>query len=248
MTKRKLILNYIAVLGLATAATPLYSTTVEYSSRSAWMAAVTGVTTTTFDAAGSGYTPPNPDGFVNIAFGGLTLDGVNFRGYNNATEYALSVVRSGPVATYYDWQTGGAILRGDLYQGALAHLHITLPTAITAWGTDLMTGNSPGGTVNVQVNGGACATACSAPTFAFPTHAFFGMTSDTPFSVVDLFYPSNTYLAIDNFSTATLSGGGGGGGGDPDPGAAPEVGTVLLCASGLIGLSKARKSGALKFA
>jgi hypothetical protein len=246
MKTRTRILNYIAMLGLATISTPLFSTTVEYSTRSSWLAAVSGATTTNFDTAIPGYTPPTPDHFVNLAFGGITLDGVNFRAYNNNTEYALTVVNSGPGSPYYDWQTGGAILKGDLYQGALAHLHITLPTAVMAWGTDLMTGSSPGGTVSVQVNGGACSTACLAPTFALPTHAFFGMTSDTPFSVVDLFYPVNTYMSIDNFSTATTVLGGG----DPPQqptGDTPEVATILLCASGLIGMAKAKKIRTLGF-
>ena len=52
MKTRKILFNYFVILGLAAAATPLYSTTVEYSSRSSWLAAVSGVTTTTFDTTG----------------------------------------------------------------------------------------------------------------------------------------------------------------------------------------------------
>jgi hypothetical protein len=231
-------IRLIALLGLANAAAPLYSTTIEYSTRSTWQAAVSNVVTTTFDVAAPGYTPPAPDGFV-LAFGGITLNGVTFQGYNNNTEYSLQIVTPGPSSTYYNWGTGGTILRGDLYQGSLARLHISLPNAVTAWGTDLMLGSTPGGTYNVKINGNPVCPSltCQAPTFAFPTAAFFGMTSDTPFTSIDLFYPVNTYAAIDNFSIGKASVQA-----PPPPTAdTPEVATLFLCASGLIGLAKLRK-------
>src|SRR5215207_9934990 len=121
MKTRTRLLNYIALLGLATAATPLYSTTVEYSSRSAWLTAVSSVVTTTFDASVPFYyTPPAPGGNVSFGFGGVTLNGSTFQGYSDVgNEYALSVVNAGPSSQYFNWGTGGAILRGDFYQGAL---------------------------------------------------------------------------------------------------------------------------------
>lgn len=240
MKTRKMLFNYFVILGLAAAATPLYSTTVEFSTRSSWLAAVSGVTTTTFDTAVAGYTPPAPDGFLNLANGGITLNGVTFTGYSDATTlYALTIVTSGPSTTYYNWGTGGAILIGDPYQGALAHLHIALGTAVTAWGTDLMMGNGVTGTFSIKINGGACPTACLAPAFAFPTAAFFGMTSDTAFTAVDIYGTVNGRPELDNFSTATAAAGGG---------ATPEVGTILLCATGLICLAKFKKLRTLNFA
>ena len=242
MKTRKILFNYFVILGLAAAATPLYSTTVEYSSRSSWTAAVSGVTTTTFDTAVSGYTPPAPDGFVALTNGGITLNGVTFTGYDNTSQlYALTIVNSGSATPYYNWGTGGAILTGQVYQGALAHLHMSFATAVTAWGSDLMLGNGITGNYSIQINGGACSTACLAPTFAFPTAAFFGMTSDTPINFIDLFVPINGRPELDNFSTATAAGGGGGGG------ATPEVGTILLCATGLISLTKFKKIGSLSW-
>ncbi len=243
MKTRKSILNYIAILGLVAGATPLYSTTVSYATRASWLGNVTGVTTTTFDTAVAGYTPPGPDGFVGLAFGGITLDGVKFQGYDHSgTEYALGIVTSGPNSTYYNWGTGGAILRGyaDSYQGALAHLHITLSTAATAWGTDLMLGGGTPGNFTVKPNGADCTPACLAPTFALPTAAFFGMTSDTPFTFIDLFVPSNAYPALDNFSTAMASAGTP----PPPPGdgsETPEAATMVLCATGLLGIANAKK-------
>lgn len=242
MKTRKRLFNYIVILGLSAAATPLYSTTVEFSSKSSWTAAVSGITTTTFDTAVQNYyTPPAPDGYLNLANGGITLNGVTFTGYSDLTTlYGLTVVTSGPSSPYYNWGTGGAILTGTPYQGALAHLHIALGTAATAWGTDLMTGNGVTGTYSVKINGGVCPTACLAPTFANPQAAFFGMTSDTPFNFIDLFVPSNARPELDNFSTASALAGGGGGGGQ-----VPEVATVLLCATGLISLAKFKISGSL---
>jgi hypothetical protein len=229
-------IRLIALLGLANAAAPLYSTTIEYSTRSSWQAAVSNVVTTTFDVAVGSYTPPAPDGFV-LAFGGITFNGVTFQGFNNTAEYSLQIVTPGPSSTYYNWGTGGAIMRGDVYQGALAHLHMALPNAVTAWGTDLMLGSTPGGTYKIQVNGNAVCPSltCQAPTFAFPNAAFFGMTSNTPFTTVDLFYPINTYAAIDNFSTGTASTQA------PPTGETPEAATLVLCATGLIGIAKLRK-------
>ena len=250
MKTRKRLFNYIVILGLAAAATPLYSTTAEYSSRTSWEAAVSGVTTTTFDTAVSGYTPPGPDGYLALAYGGLTFNDVTFQGYNDTTEYALSIVNGGTsTGQYYNWGTGGAILIGEQYQGALAHLHISFGTAVTAWGTDLMLGGTPGD-YSIQINGGACPTACLATTVAFPQSAFFGMTSDTPFTFVDLFVPSGARPELDNFSTATalvVVGGGGGGGGEIPSGDTPEVGTILLCATGLISLAKFTKMRSLSF-
>ena len=242
------LFNYLVILGLAAVAAPLYATTVEYSSRSSWLAAVSGVTTTTFDTAVSGYTPPGPDGFANLASGGITFNGVTFQGYGdtNPLPYSLTVINGGPsLGQYYNWGTGGAILTGDSYQGALAHLHISFATSVTAWGTDLMTSSSSG-TYSVKINGVACPTACLAPTFAFPQAAFFGMTSSTAFNFIDLFVPTNARPEIDNFSTGTANLGGG----DPppgDPSATPEIGTILLCATGLISLAKFNKIRALSF-
>ena len=243
MKTRKRLFNYFVIVGLAAAATPLYSTTVEFSSKSSWTAAVSGVTTTTFDTAASGYTPPAPDNFVNLANGGITLNGVTFTGLDNSsTAYGLTIVNGGPsLGQYYNWGTGGAILYGNPYQGALAHLHIALGTAVTAWGTDLMMGNGVTGAFSIKVNGAVCTTACVAPTFAFPTAAFFGMTSDTPFTSIDLYATANGRPELDNFSTATASGGGGGGS------ETPEVGTILLCATGLISLTKFKKIRSLNF-
>jgi hypothetical protein len=101
-----------------------------------------------------------------------------------------------------------------------------------------MLGSTPGGTYSVQINGNAvCASqTCLAPTFAFPNAAFFGMTSDTPFTTIDLYYPVNTYAAIDNFSTGIKSAQG-----PPPVEDTPEVATLVLCASGLFGLAKLRK-------
>ena len=245
MKTRKMLFNYFVILGLAAAATPLFATTVEYSSRSSWLAAVSGVTTTTFDTAVAGYTPPGPDGNLNLNAGtGITLDGVTFTGYDNTSAlYGLTVSTFGPGSPYYNWGTGGAILRGEVYQGALAHLHMSFATAVTAWGSDLMLGNGITGNYSIKINGGACSTACLAPTFAFPTAAFFGMTSDTPINFIDVYVPINGRPELDNFSTATASGGGGGGGG-----ATPEVGTILLCATGLISLAKFKKLRTLNFA
>ena len=241
MKTRKMLFNYFVILGLAAAATPLYSTTVEFTSRSSWLAAVSGVTTTTFDTAVGSYTPPAPDGTLNLnAATGITLDGVTFTGYDNTPALAgLSIVRSGTLSPYYNWGTGGAILIGDPYQGALAHLHIALGTAVTAWGTDLMMGNGVTGTFSIKINGVACPTACLAPAFAFPTAAFFGMTSDTTFSSIDLYGTINGRPELDNFSTATAAAGGG---------ATPEVATLLLCATGLISLAKFKKIRSLSWA
>ena len=228
-------IQLIALVGLANSAAPLYSTTIEYSTLSAWQAAVSGVVTTTFDTAvASYYTPPPPDGYVTLGFGGITLNGVTFQGYNNTTEYGLQIVSSGPGTNYYNWGTGGAILRGDLYQGALARLHISLPSAVTAWSTNLMLGSTPGGTFNIQVNGSSICPSqtCQAPTFAFPNAAFFGMTSSTAFTSVDLFYPVNTYAAIDNFSTASTQ---------AAPADTPEAATMILCATGLSAMTKLKK-------
>jgi len=241
MKTRKRMLSYIVFLLLTAATAPLYSTTVSYSLRSDWLAAVSSVTTTTFDASAPGYNPPSPGGNVSLGAGGITLNGVKFQGYSPTDiEYGLSIVRADTNSQYYNWGTGGAILNGEVYQGALAHLFITFTTPVTAWGSDLMLGNSPGGSFTVRVNGSAVCPngACQTAAISFPSPVFMGMTSDTPFTSVDLYYTQNTRSQLDNFSTASAVVGGSpqGPGGET-----PELATTLLCATGLFALAKAKK-------
>ncbi len=76
------------------------------------------------------------------------------------------------------------------------------------------------------------------PTLGGNTEAFWGLTSDTPISSLQLDVPaatpsSGTSALLDNFSFGTA--------GTGDVSEAPEAGTYLLIGSGLIGLVVLRK-------
>ena len=74
-------------------------------------------------------------------------------------------------------------------------IHITLQTPVTAFGVNLFTAQQ--GLTDTVTN----PTNASVPTFTSPTLAFFGLTSDTPFSTVDIQTPtvSYNYAFFDNF-------------------------------------------------
>jgi hypothetical protein len=201
------------------------ATTVTYTALPAWQSVVTSTTIIDFNATPAGasinYVPANP----------LTLLGVQFAGMNPAS-YVLSLVNSNASLTWYDWGSGG-LLRDDLYNaGAATSIRATLPGAgFTAVGFDLMTGNNNGANVTIRVNG---TTDYLVPTFARPTRAFFGITSDALITSVELRNPVDTFAMVDNFTFGTWAPAA------PPPAAAdtPEGATMLLCASGLVLISR----------
>jgi hypothetical protein len=115
-------------------------------------------------------------------------------------------------------------------------IRILLPTPVTAFGLNLFSANpnGMGFTISLLSTPFTLATTNGSPN-GTSTSTFFGVTSDTPFSIIDvalLGAPGGTYELVDNvrFGTAQLP---------ADP--TPEAATFLLIGSGLIGLMVLRK-------
>jgi hypothetical protein len=113
----------------------------------------------------------------------------------------------------------------------LPYINIVLPANVTSLSLDLWTASSPGMTYSITVDGNTY----NVTTVGGNTETFWGITSDTPITSIQLDVPgattsSGTEALLDNFSFGTS-----------DLSAAPEAGTYLLIGSGLIGLVILRK-------
>ena len=202
-------------LGLASNAS---ATLVTYSDRNEWLLQVNNVSTVDF-------TGPAPGGIVYYNTDtGYQSGGITFVGTFSASNYLLFNKNAGPSESWYDWGSGAILVNSEYSASFPRSIRVTLPADQYAFGVDLMTGNDPGQTVTVRINGGAEFTV---PTFVRPTRAFFGVISDTPITQIEVFNPPPmAYLMMDNFSIGQVNAA-------PPPAETPEAATLLLCGSGL---------------
>ncbi len=217
--------------GIALAVMPVYSTTITtYSDPASWQAATSaGYQTVTFE----GLTPPGTNTPYTSPTG-VTASGVDFIGYNSGGTSDIQVVDTSAFSWYNDG-TGDALIQptsvANIYSSPLPYINIILPANITSLGLDLWTTNSPGMSYSITVAGNTY----TVPTLTGNTEAFWGLTSDTPVTSLQLTVPATmpnagTQALLDNFSF-----------GASDLTAAPEAGTYLLIGSGLIGFVLLRK-------
>lgn len=209
---------FLSVFALILMVMPAYSATITtYSNLSAWQAAVSGVQTDNFEGLA-------PAGSYTAYQSGIFQNNVEFLGYTGG-ETGVADTSSGTFS-WANFGTGEAgFVTGD------TSVAITLPSSATGFGISLFTGPAAL-TYGVTVLGNSY----SAPTFSAPTPAFFGVTSDTPFTSLSLQVPSGaTYAFFDNFSWGTAQATGGTGS------QAPEAGTFLLIGSGLLALAVTRR-------
>ena len=203
----------LSLFTLAVMVTPAYSTTITtYSDQATWLAATTGVTTDNFEGLA-------PAGSYTMYGSGITQNQVTFIGISGQT--GVADTSSGFFGGFANF---GTVDAGFVSQ--TTGIHITLQTPVTAIGVNLFT--SQQGLTDTVTN----PTNASVPTFTSPTLAFFGLTSDTPFSTVDIQTPASyNYAFFDNFQFGAAQVQGG------DPGEVPEAGTSLLIGTGLLGLA-----------
>jgi hypothetical protein len=219
-----------SVLYFALALAPAYCTTITtYSDPATWQAATsTGYQTVTFE----GLTPPGTaTPYYNST--GVTASGVDFIGYNSSGVSDVQVVDTSTVS-WYDWGTGDALIQSlnrPSSSSPLPYIDIVLPANITSLGLDLFTNSPQALSYTITVAGNQY----TVPSFSQPTLAFWGITSDTPITSIQVTLAGTTFNGgsnelLDNFSF-----------GASDLTAAPEAGTYLLIGSGLIGLVLLRK-------
>ena len=217
-------------IGLAFTLAPGYCTTITtYNNSASWLAATSaGYQTVTFEGltpAGTATTYSGPAGVV--------ASGVDFIGYSSAGLSDAQVVDTSAFS-WYNWGTGDALLQslGRPNAGSpLPYINIVLPANVTSLSLDLFTTSPQSLSYTITVAGNQY----TVPTFSQPTLAFWGITSDTPITSIQLTLAGTTYnggsnALLDNFSF-----------GVSDMTAAPEAGTYLLIGSGLIGFVALRK-------
>ncbi len=217
-------------IGFALALVPAYATTITtYGDPTSWAAATTpGYQTVTFTGLA-------PSGGVTDYYGatGVTNSGVEFIGYSSTGVSNGQVIDTSAFSWYNDG-SGDALLETmspSTTYAPLPYINIVLPANITALGVDLWTASSPAMSYSITVAGNQY----TVPTLSGSTEAFWGITSDTAISSLQLDVPASTSSSgtqglLDNFSF-----------GASDVSAAPEAGTYLLIGSGLIGLVVLRK-------
>jgi len=225
------ICSSVLCFGFALAFAPAYCTTITtYSDPATWQAATSaGYQTVTFE----GLTPANTETpYYNAT--GVTASGVDFIGYNSAGVSDAQVVDTSGEFTWFNWGTGDALIQTldrPNSSSPLPYINIVLPANITSLGLDLFTTSPQALSYTITVAGNQY----TVPTFSQPTLAFWGITSDTPITSLQLTLAGTTYNSssnalLDNFSF-----------GASDLTAAPEAGTYLLIGSGLIGFVLLRK-------
>jgi hypothetical protein len=207
--RRLFVLALSAILGSASIAG---ATSITYSDRSAWTAALSASPNiVTFEGWG-------PDS-VPAGYTSVTIDGVQF----DAPQIYLidpSWPTDAPYHTsdYLSWQQGLAV------GGTLT---ITLPSLVNAFGLDFGTFGTAQGALSMQFGDGTDSYTLNGNQFAY---TFFGIVSDTAFNTVTLSSPS-TYPTIDNVSY---------GGGPTSPAPVPEPASLMLFGSGLFALAARR--------
>jgi hypothetical protein len=218
----------LSVVSLALFVTPAYSVTITtYSDPTAWTAAATGLQEVTF----TGLAPAGSETTYNTSTG-VTSDGVEFIGYTaTAGSYDIMVLDTSAAqwSQYYNFGTGDALalpMNRPNSGSSLPYIQISLPTPVTAFSMNLFTGSPNALNYTITVAG----TPYTVATYAVPTPAFWGVTSDTPISTITLTLQGTTYMGsstafLDNFQfgSAALE-------------QAPEAATFLLIGSGLIGI------------
>lgn len=217
-------------IGITFALAPAYATTITtYSSSATWQAATSaGYQTVTF----TGLAPAGSSTTYSSATG-VTVDGANFIGYTSAGLSDVQVIDTSAFS-FYNWGTGDALLQSlsrPNAGSALPYFNIVLPANITSLSLDMFTSSPQALSYTITVAGNQY----TVPTFTQPTLAFWGITSDTPITSIQLTLAGTTYnggsnALLDNFSF-----------GASDLTAAPEAGTYLLIGSGLIGFVVLRK-------
>ena len=217
--------------GFALALVPAYSTTLTtYSSSSSWQTATEpGYQTLTF----AGYTQPNTA--TNYwSSTGVTDAGVEFIGYGATGASDIQVIDTSGEFTWYNWGTGQALIQPmnrPNSSSPLPYINIVLPANVTSLGMDLFTANNQAMSYTITVAGNQY----TVPTFSQPTLAFWGITSNTPITSIQLTLAGTTYNQSAEALMADFVFG------ISDMSAAPEAGTYLLIGTGLIGFVALRK-------
>lgn len=222
------VLSSILILALFIA--PVYSGTVTtFTNANSWQAALAGFQTLDFEGLA-------PAGGTTNYGSGLMDNNVQFLGLNQGA--FVLIVLDTTMSPFFNYGTGEALaLKTDRSNSGLPvpYIHVVLPSPVTAAGFNLFSASPAALTFTVNVGGNPY----NVPTFSTPTPAYFGITSDTPFSTLDVIaqgtvFNGGTTTFVDNFSV----------GSELSSSSVPEPASCLFIGAGLaaIGLIRRKRS------
>ena len=206
---RKFLFMMAALAAVAFVSTPARADTIVFTSRAAFTAATTGLTTIDFEGIAS------PNSVANFS-SPLTIAGATFSGSPTG---AVSVLDSGFFAPLFQFNSGASL-------AGFAFVEVALPPGTTAIGTDLMSTNPTGLPFQVTLSNGET---FLVNTPMRPERGFFGITSDVAItSIRFVTVPGPGQSAgiplVDNFSYGQAA-------------AVPEPATMVLLGTGLAGIA-----------
>jgi hypothetical protein len=210
------------ILALTLLAAPAYSAVVTtYTSMASWQAAANSLTAIDFASQTLGTYP-----------GGLTISFIQFTNGLSGSNVPLTIMDTAG-SLYFDFGTGRALELGTdrpLSTSPVPYIHMAFTSTFTAIGFNLFSASPTGLTFTVTTPSGTY----SAPTFAQPTLAFWGITSDTPITTLDLtlqgaVFQGGSLAFVDNIQF----------GAENAP--VPEAATCVTIGSGLLVLGLLRK-------
>ncbi len=218
------VLIPFSLLALALTATPGYSTTTQFSNFASWNAAATILQTIDFEGQTTGNKTTSQ-----------TINNAAFIGYNSTGVISWMIMDTS-AQSFWDFGThlAAAISLDRPAQGSpLPFFQITLPSAVTAFAADIFTSSPNGLTFAITVDG----TPFTATTNLHPNPpGFFGVTSDTPFTTVNLTLQGTSWNGssnafIDNVRYGTAQ----------SQSQTPEAVTSLLIGSGSVWIGFMRR-------
>lgn len=235
------LLYLFAPIALFVAAIPAHAALlVSYTDPTVWAAATGGIISIGFEglATANSFKTYNTSTGLVISGTGVCQQSdtncVQFIGNLSSSGYDLQVVNPGSTSTYYDFGSRAGLKgpNNTVVAGYVPKVHVNLPANTSAFAVDLMTLNPNGLTFQIILGDMTFYVA----TGNIPTRTFFGITSDGSITSVDFVVGGSGGSSglMDNFRYGAAAA-------DPTP-QTPEVSTMLLIGSGLLGLGMLRKS------
>lgn len=223
----------LVALAAAFIVSPGYSATITtYNNSATWQGASSNLQSINFE----GLTPPNQSTYYTSPTG-VTSNNVQFIGYTSSGASSIQVVDTN-FSSWFNFGTNDALMLDMDRPNAgspLPSMHLVLPAGVTSLGLNLFTVSPDALSFTITVAGSQY----TVPTNNRPSTAFWGFTSDTPISSIDLTLQGTTYngsshALIDNFQYGMATA------------QTPEAATFVLIGSGLIGIVLLKKSSSRK--